>query len=172
MLTTSVVTHLSLYDAITVPLTIFPMLCLLFPWLIHSITGSLYLPLPFTHFAHAPTPAPLTTTSLFSILMGLFLRFVRLFVLFFRFCIRVKACGIWSRSFDKLTKMLHHLVRISVGFFFFFLPEIHKLILKCVWRCKELKILKQSWKGRAKWRTYKAWFQDYEVTILNQHKNQ
>ena len=34
------------------------LLCFLFLWLIHSITGSLYLPLPFTHFAHPSTPNP------------------------------------------------------------------------------------------------------------------
>ena len=28
------------------------MLCLLYLWLIHLITGSLYVPLPFIHFAH------------------------------------------------------------------------------------------------------------------------
>ena len=42
---------LSPYNAITIPLTMFFMPCLLFLWLIHSITGSLCLPLPFTHFA-------------------------------------------------------------------------------------------------------------------------
>ena len=39
-------------QAITIPLTIFPMLYFLSLLLIHSITGSLYLPFPFTHFAH------------------------------------------------------------------------------------------------------------------------
>ena len=38
-------------------LTIFSMLCLLFLWLIHSITGNLYLPLPFTHIGYPPPPS-------------------------------------------------------------------------------------------------------------------
>lgn len=38
--------HLSPYKTITIPLTIFLMLYLLAPWLIHSIIGSPYLPLP------------------------------------------------------------------------------------------------------------------------------
>lgn len=39
--------HLLPYNTITTPLSIFPMLCLSFSWLIHSITGGLYLPLHF-----------------------------------------------------------------------------------------------------------------------------
>lgn len=34
-----------------IPMTVFPTLCLLFLWVFHSVTGSLSLPLPFTHFA-------------------------------------------------------------------------------------------------------------------------
>ena len=33
-------------------------LCLLFSWFIHSITGGLYLPLPFTRFAHSSPVLP------------------------------------------------------------------------------------------------------------------
>lgn len=48
--------HLSPYDAITLPLTPFPRLCLSSPWLIHSITGSPYLPLPLFY------PSPMIPT--------------------------------------------------------------------------------------------------------------
>ena len=48
--------HLSPYNTITIPLTLFPMLCLLLSWLTPSITRSLYLPLPFTHFAYPSSP--------------------------------------------------------------------------------------------------------------------
>ena len=40
--------HLSPHNALTISLSIFPTLCLLFPWPIHSLTGSLYLPLFLT----------------------------------------------------------------------------------------------------------------------------
>ena len=62
---------LSAYQAIAISLTIFCPLCLWLPWLIYSTTGSLYLPLPFTH----PPHPPLTTTSLFSIFMDRILLF-------------------------------------------------------------------------------------------------
>ena len=63
-------------------LTVSPILCLLFLWLIHSITGSLYLPLFFTHFVHPLTPFPLATINLFSTFMGLILIFICLFSCF------------------------------------------------------------------------------------------
>jgi len=47
--------HLSPYHATTILLTVILMLYLLFPWLVHSVTGSLHLPFPFTHFAHPLT---------------------------------------------------------------------------------------------------------------------
>lgn len=50
--------HLSPYKTITVSLTIFPMLCSLFWWLIHSLNWSLYFPLPFTHVVHPHTSLP------------------------------------------------------------------------------------------------------------------
>lgn len=46
--------HLSPYNVSTIPLTLFPMLCLSSLWLIFFITEGLYFPLPFTHFAHSP----------------------------------------------------------------------------------------------------------------------
>lgn len=42
-------------QSITIPLTTFPVLCLLSLWIIHPYV---YLPLPFTRFAHSPTPYP------------------------------------------------------------------------------------------------------------------
>ena len=51
-------------------LTIFLMLHLLFLWLIHPITGSPYLPLPFTHFLSHPPPSPLATISVFSVFIS------------------------------------------------------------------------------------------------------
>ena len=50
--------HLSTYNAITIPLTICPMLYLSSLWFTHSITGSLYPSLLFTHFAHSPDLLP------------------------------------------------------------------------------------------------------------------
>ena len=56
----------------TIPISsmIFRVLYLLFPWLTHSITGSLSLLLPFSHSVHSPTHSPLATISLFSGLMN------------------------------------------------------------------------------------------------------
>ena len=50
--------HLFPYIAVIISLTLLFMLGLLFPWLIHSITGRLYLPLLIIHFAQSPTPLP------------------------------------------------------------------------------------------------------------------
>ena len=49
---------LSPYNTIMTLLAIFLMLDLSSPWLSHSITGSLFLPIPFTNFAH-----PLTSSG-------------------------------------------------------------------------------------------------------------
>ena len=46
---------LSPFNIIIILLLVFPMLDLFFLCLIHSITGSLYFWLPFTHFTHSPT---------------------------------------------------------------------------------------------------------------------
>lgn len=66
---------LSPCNAVPVPSSMFPRLCLSSPWLLHSITGSLYLPVPFTHFAALSTPSPLATTRMFSVFIGLILLF-------------------------------------------------------------------------------------------------
>ena len=76
--------HLSPYWAITIQLAIFPMLCLLSLWFIHSITGGLYLPFLFTWFTYLFLPhSLLTTISLFSVFMGLFLLFCLFVHLFY-----------------------------------------------------------------------------------------
>ena len=59
--------YLNLYVAIKISLTIFLMLCRSFLWLTHSRTGSLYLPLPSTHFAPRPSTSPLWQPSLCSL---------------------------------------------------------------------------------------------------------
>ena len=65
--------HLSPYNAIIKPLTIFPILYLLILWLIYSITESPYLSLPLP-ILHIPWPlSPLAITSLFSVSMLFFL---------------------------------------------------------------------------------------------------
>ena len=79
---------------------IFFMLFLLFPRLIYSITGSLYLLLPFTYFAHSPHSGNhqfvlciYRSDSVFCLLIHFF---------FFLFHIWVKSYGIylsWSDSF-------------------------------------------------------------------------
>ena len=48
--------HPSPCNTITISLIIFPVLYLVFPWFSHSITGNLFLPLPFTYFAHTHNP--------------------------------------------------------------------------------------------------------------------
>ena len=113
--------HLSPCNSITGPLTIFPILYILFPWLTYSITGNLYLPLPFTHSACFPlSPSPLATISLFSVFISLILLFV--YSLFGSFHIkRTHLCNIYTdlegnstanpkpqSSFLSLPSSLHH----------------------------------------------------------------
>ena len=74
--------HLLPYSAVPIPLTLFPALYLLFPWLIHPITGSLCLAVPFTPFTPPLPPFPMATVSLFSGFIGLILHFVGSFVCF------------------------------------------------------------------------------------------
>ena len=50
--------HLSLYKVNTILLALFPLLYITSSWFIYFITGSLYLLIPFTHFAHPPTFLP------------------------------------------------------------------------------------------------------------------
>ena len=67
------------YIALTMSLTIFPMLCLLFLWIIHFIIGTLYptlLPL-FFQSTHLP---PLWQLPVYSLFIGLILLFVCLFI--------------------------------------------------------------------------------------------
>ena len=80
MLCTQCSYYLPPYSAITIPFTI-SSIFLLFPWLIHSITWSLYPSCPFTHFFPIP-PCPflLETTNLFSVFISLILP---LFIHFF-----------------------------------------------------------------------------------------
>ena len=72
--------YLSLCNTITISLLIFPMLCLLFLWFIHSVTGSLYVPFPFTYFAYTPFPCGNNQFSVFIGLIVLFVCFCMCFV--------------------------------------------------------------------------------------------
>ena len=69
--------HISPHSPTTKPLTVFPMLYPSSPRLPHSVTGSRYLPLPFTH---PPNPLPsdcsLAAIRLSSVFMGLYLLFI------------------------------------------------------------------------------------------------
>ena len=56
--------HLSPYNTVT-SWTMSPMLCLLSQWLIHSMTGNLYLLLPFIHLTHSPFPTPWSITHIY-----------------------------------------------------------------------------------------------------------
>ena len=87
---------LSPHDTITMPVAVFPMLCLLFPWLTNWITGSLYLPLPITHFAPSPPSPSGNHQFVFCIYKSdsAFCSFVYSSVLFFRFHIWLKSCNI------------------------------------------------------------------------------
>lgn len=58
-------------SAITIPLTLFPLLCLSSLRLTHPTTRSLYLPPPFTHFARPPPTHCLVFTSFFEALHSL-----------------------------------------------------------------------------------------------------
>ena len=73
-------------------LTICPVLCLLYPWLIQSIRVSLYLPPSFTHFAHSPGPLPSGNHQF--VFISLMLHWMCLSICFFRFHIWVKSYGI------------------------------------------------------------------------------
>ena len=67
--------HLSPYNAIIISLIISPILCLLFQWLISSITTSLTPLPPFC-------PSPLAIISLFYVFIGMILLFLCSFVFF------------------------------------------------------------------------------------------
>ena len=71
---------------------------LLFPWLTYFITGNLYLPLPFTHFAQSLLYSPLATINLFFLVVGLILHCVCLFLFFF-FKIPLMREIVWYLSF-------------------------------------------------------------------------
>lgn len=105
--------HLSPYDTIAIPLTIFPMLYFLFPWLIHCITRSLYLPLFFIHFAHPRPPSPLAAISLFSEFIDLFLLFVCLFICFVFWIPHISEI-IWYQTYSY--KFFFHRIRIRISF--------------------------------------------------------
>ena len=56
--------HLSPHRIVTVLLTVFPMLYVIFPWLTYFITGNLYLLIPVTYFIQSP-PTSLLAATLF-----------------------------------------------------------------------------------------------------------
>ena len=110
--------HLSPCNTVTIPLTLFPMLCLSSLWLTHSITGSLYFPLPFTHFVQPTLPFLLATISLFSVFMGLILLFVCLFNCFVFYIPHMSeiiwyvSFSVWLISFSMISSRSIH----KVGF--------------------------------------------------------
>lgn len=68
-----VCTHLPFYWKLLFmePLSTIPMLYLLFLGLSPSITGGLFLPLPFAHLANTPHPLPSVNHLLFYVFIGL-----------------------------------------------------------------------------------------------------
>lgn len=64
---------MSPYNIVTIPLTIFPTLYFSSLLLTHSITGSLHLLPPHTHFSHALTALPVGNHQCVLCIMGLFL---------------------------------------------------------------------------------------------------
>ena len=74
--------HLSSYTTAKISLTIFPMVCLLFPWIVQSITGRLYLQFPSPVFLTPQPLFPLATTILIFIFTDLIMLFV--YLLFFQ----------------------------------------------------------------------------------------
>ena len=96
--------HLLTYNAITVPLTSFPVLYLGVLWFIHPITGTLNFPLPVTHFVHPPTGPSLLATVNSLHLWACFCFFsVCSFVPLFIFYIEVKSYRICL----SLTDLFH-----------------------------------------------------------------
>lgn len=73
-------------------------LCLSFTWLNHSVSGRLYLPFPFTHFAHPLILLPSGYYQL-SVFIGLILLFVYFFICFV-FQIPYVSEIIWYLSFS------------------------------------------------------------------------
>ena len=89
-------TSLLPYKVIEILITIFPVLYIISPWLIYSITGSLYI----LFHLFCPSPCYPALVTIFAICMSLFL--LCLLALFFRFCIYVKSYSICS--FSKIKK--------------------------------------------------------------------
>lgn len=96
--------------------TLFPMLGFLFPWLAHSITGSLCIPLPFTHLAQPPTPLPSGNHQLILCTYGSISTF--LFVCSFVLCFNSTrseiiwywSFTIWLKSFSIIPSRSIHVV--------------------------------------------------------------
>lgn len=63
--------HHKSQHVVTVSLTAFLMLCFSFPWLTHSVTGGLCLPLPWAPFTHPSIPFPLASVRLFPVVTPL-----------------------------------------------------------------------------------------------------
>ena len=110
---------LLLYKFITVLLTVFPMLYVSSLWLIYCVTGSLYLLIPFTYFAHFPVLSLLPTTCMFSVSVSLLL---------FHFFNSIHKWSymafdfVWLSSLSITLSMSIHVVT-SAKFSFFFMAE-------------------------------------------------
>ena len=115
--------HLSPYDTIIVPLTIFPMLCLLFLWLILSITGK-PVPPPLQPFCPTPYHPPLWQPSVCSLYLQVWFcfLFVGLFICFRFYMSEI----IWYLSFSFLfisfsiisSRPIHVVTNDKISFFF------------------------------------------------------
>ena len=97
--------HLSPYVPITVSLTTFLMLCLLFQWLMQSVTGSLYLTLSFTHFVHPHQPPPLWQPSVCSLCFLIWFCFLFISLFFFRVHAHVNSYTICLCQSDLLSSV-------------------------------------------------------------------
>lgn len=95
------------FITVTILLTMFPVLCLSSPWLMHSMTWSLYPPTPFTPFCPSfHLPSPPATISYFSVCISLLLLFLLVcsFDLFFRCHVQVKP---WYLSFSDVFHLVY-----------------------------------------------------------------
>lgn len=78
---------------------IFFMLCLLFPWLFHSVTGSMYPPLSFIPFVQHPFVSPLATISLWIFLITTSVSIIEGCLDFLYFHVSVLASGVCQECF-------------------------------------------------------------------------
>lgn len=124
-------------------------------WLIHSIAGSLYLPLPFTRFA----PYPLASISLCSVFTGLFLLFVCSFVLFFGFHIKVRSCDIYLSLSDLLRLVpswsIHSVPNIRSHSFF--MAEEYSIVYIYATSSLSIHLSRDSWVASISWLCIMLW---------------